>query len=126
MATPTPNTPIVVNTDGSVSMLVFLGRTLRFSVTHAGLLNPAGYKARFGLSEAYGLAPLVTADSTAGTITFTQLPASAGTRIDVEIPDEQMDLAATKGKLDLVLEEPGGAELPVFVGTWISQKPVTP
>lgn len=130
MGVPTPKRPIVLNDDGSISALVYRARTFRIRATHAGLTNPTGYKARFGMTDKYGNPPFVTASSDPGadgTITFSAAVAPAvGTVIAVEIPDEAMDFAFKAGKLDLVLEEPSGAEIPVLVGDWVVWKDVTP
>lgn len=125
----TPKTPYVVNEDGSVDILVYQGRTLRFNVTHAGLLDPTGYQARFAMKTTYAQADgdaIVEASTTAGTIVLTQLPASAGTLIAITVPDEDMEITDTKGKYDVVLENPSGQEDPVVVGSWTLWKRVTP
>ena len=136
MASPTPKTPIIVNADGTVSMLVYQGRTLRFAVTDSAMTDSSGYKARFGLTAAYGETLLASADSEDGTITFVPVmgpgadpgdpDVQVATNIIVEIPDEDMTITAKKGKMDMLLEEPGGDEIPVFVGDWLLYYEVTP
>jgi len=128
MATPTPKEPIILNEDGSVSVLVYQGRTFRLNATHEGLVDFTGYKARFGITDKYGNAVIASADTEDGSIVFSEavLPA-VGTVVAVTIPDEDMTLVGYKaGKLDLVLEEPGGAEIPMLVGDWVVWKEVTP
>jgi hypothetical protein len=123
---PTPKNPIVLNDDGSISVLVFKGRTLQISALHTGLLNPTGYKARFAMTDKYGNTPVATADSDLGSITFTAatLPA-VGTWVKVVIPDEDMTLTGLKGgQLDCLLEQPDGQEVPFYVGDWIIWKNV--
>jgi len=130
--TPTPNNPLVVNSDGSVTLLVFQGRTLEFNAVHKGLMDATGYKARFGLTDKYGNALLASADSTSGSVTFSVANdalsgAQIGTRVTAVIPDEVTEaITARSGKLDLVIEEPGGAEHPLVVGDWVLWKRVTP
>jgi hypothetical protein len=127
MGNPTPKQPIVLNDDGSVSALVYRARTFRLNATHEGLLDPTGYKARFALTDKYGNPVLASASTDAGTITMTvATPPAIGTVIAIEIPDEEMDIDAKAGKMDLVLEEPGGDEIPVFVGDWVIWKDVSP
>lgn len=138
MGTPTPAVPIVRNDDGSLSILVYQGRTLRLHFIHEGLTYPpTGYKARFGLTDKYGNALLADADSDAGSIVFvdastetnpdTNLP-YAGTVIAVTIPDEDMEITKASGYFDCVLEEPGAGtpEVPLGVGDWRLYKRVTP
>lgn len=127
MGSPTPKQPIVLNDDGSISALIYRARTFRLKATHEGLLDSTGYKARFGITDKYGNPVLASASTDDGRITFAPavLP-EVGTVISVEIPDEDMDLDVKAGKLDLVLEEPGGDEIPVFVGDWIIWKDVSP
>ena len=129
MGSPTPNNPVVVNEDGSVSALIYRARTFRLNVTHEGLTDSTGYKARFGITDRYGNPLIAEASTDTGSITFSPavLP-ETGTVISIEIPDEEMDFEETikKGKLDLVLEEPGGDEIPVIVGDWIVWRDVTP
>lgn len=118
---PTPKSPIVLNDDGSVSILIFRDRTLRINVRHTTLLDPTGYKARFAMTTKYDTAPIITADSDSGTITFEPAVSPlVGTWVKIAIPDETMVLAPNikGGKLDCLLEEPGGAEVPFFVGDW--------
>lgn len=127
MGSPTPKNPIVLNDDGSITALVFRGRTLRINVRHTTLTDSTGYKARFAMTTKYDEALLITADSTAGSITFE--PAIApltGTWVKITVPDEDMALASTikGGKLDCLLEEPSGAEVPFFVGDWVVWKNV--
>lgn len=127
MGSPTPNEPIVLNDDGSISVLVFRGRTLRINVRHTALDDATGYKARFAMTTKYDETLLITADSDDGDITF--VPATlpdTGTWVQIEVSDELMALASTikGGKLDCLLEEPGGAEVPFFVGDWIVWKNV--
>jgi hypothetical protein len=130
MGVPTPKRPVVLNEDGSISALVYRARTFRLRATHAGLSSTTGYKARFAMTDKYGNPPFATASTEAGadgTITFTPAASPAtGTVIAIEIPDEAMDTAFKAGKMDLVLEEPGGAEIPVFVGDWVIWKDVSP
>lgn len=127
MGNPTPKQPIVLNADGSVSVLVYANRTFRLQATHAGLTSSVGYKARFGMTDKYGNALLASADSEDGTITFAPAVApKTGTVISVTIPDEEMAITAKAGKLDMVLEEPGGAEIPIMVGDWTLYRDVTP
>ena len=132
MGTPTPKTPIVLNEDGSVSMLVYQGRTLRLNATYEGLTDSTDYKARFGLTDKYGNELLVGADSEDGTITFADVHSAVApnpviaTLISVLIPDEDMDITAKSGKVDLVLEDPDGQEDPIMVGDWILWREVTP
>lgn len=132
MGTPTPKTPIVLNADGSVSMLVYQGRTLRLNATYEGLTSSTGYKARFGLTDKYGNALLASADSEDGTITFSDVHSTTppnpviATLIAVKIPDESMTIDAKSGKVDLVLEDPDGNEDPIMVGDWILWREVTP
>lgn len=128
MAIPTPKHPVVVNDDGSVSVLVYQGRTFRLHATHEGLADPTGYKARFGITDKYGNALIASASTEDGSITFSPAVAPAtGTLVAVTIPDEDMALVGYKsGKLDLVLEEPTGQEVPMLVGNWIIWKEVTP
>lgn len=133
MATPTPNNPLVVNADGSVTMLVFQGRTLELIAVHKGLMDATGYKARLGLTDKYGNALIAQADSTAGSITFSDAfdpdapLVQIGTRVTAVITDEVTELITAKaGKFDLVLEEPGGKEIPLVVGDWLLWKRVTP
>jgi len=128
MAIPTPKQPIVLNDDGSISVLIYQGRTFRLNATHEGLLDPTGYKARFGITDKYGNALIAEATTDDGSIVFSPavLPA-IGTVVAITIPDEDMTLVGYKaGKLDLVLEEPGGAEIPMLVGDWTIWKEVTP
>jgi hypothetical protein len=139
VATPTPANPIILNEDGTISALVYQGRTFRLEATHEGLTSYSGYKARFGITDKYGNALLASASSEpgggvgVGTITFapavdpdTGLPA-IGTTLTVVIPDETTETIVAKiGKLDLVLEEPGGSEIPMVVGDWVLFKRVTP
>jgi hypothetical protein len=137
VATPTPANPIILNEDGTISALVYQGRTFRLEATHEGLTSYTGYKARFGITDKYGNALLASANSEGGvgvgTITFapavdpdTGLPA-IGTTLSVTISDEITETIVAKlGKLDLVLEEPGGAEVPMIVGDWVLFKRVTP
>lgn len=128
MAMPTPRDPVVVNDNGSVSMLVYQGRTFRLNATHEGLEDSTGYKARFGLTDKYGNALLASASSENGSITFAPAVApQTGTVVSVVIPDEEMSLVGYKaGKLDLVLEEPSGQEIPMLVGDWVIWREVTP
>ncbi len=130
MATPTVDTPVVVNDDGSVSMLVFLGRTLVFIAVHKGLMDSTGYKARFGLTNKYGGELIASASTEDGSIVFEEAYNDAseliGTRIIATIEDEDMDLAFYAGKFDMVLEQPNGSEFPVVVGDWMGWRPVTP
>ena len=127
MGTPTPSEPIIKNDDGSVSMLVYLGRTFRLLATHEGLTDYAGYKARFGLTDKYGNAVLAEASTEDGSIVLSLAVAPVvGTVLSVTITDELMDIAAKGGKFDFVLEEPGGAEIPIMVGDWVAWKLVTP
>jgi hypothetical protein len=45
----------------------------------------------------------------------------------VTVPDEDMNLVVkASGKFDCVLEEPGGAEIPLGVGDWLLWKQVSP
>jgi len=138
VATPTPADPIILNADGSISVLVYQGRTFRLEATNEGLTDYLGYKARFGITDKYGNALLASANSEpsgvgVGTITFapavdpdTGLPA-VGTTLFITIPDEVTETITAKlGKLDLVLEEPSGAEVPMLVGDWVLYKKVTP
>lgn len=120
MATPTPRTPLVENADGSLSVLVFKGRTFRLNATHAGLVDPAGYQARFSFSATYGgpiLASATTADST---IVLEQLSGGAGTIVRVTIEECLDGLDVTKGKFDLVIESPSGEETPIVVGNFVT------
>lgn len=129
MGNPTPSQPIVLNDDGSISALIYRARTFRLNATHEGLTDYTGYRARFALTDRYGNPNLATANSEDGSIVFSAAVSPAtGTVIAVTITDEDMDLdeAYTRGKMDLVLEEPGGAEIPVFVGDWIIWKDVSP
>lgn len=122
---PTPKNPVVLNADGTVSLLVYQERTLSFRTVHRELDDPTGYKARFALTDVYGNPPLVMADSEAGTVSLA-LYELGGTVIDVTIPDEDMVLSSKAGKFDLVLEDPDGHEKPLIVGNWVLWKAVTP
>ena len=126
MGSPTPNNPIVLNDDGSITALVFRGRTLRINVRHTALEDFTGYKARFAMTTKYDEALLITADSDDGSITFVDATPLAGTWVKIEVSDEDMALASTikGGKLDCLLEEPSGKEVPFFVGDWIVWKNV--
>jgi hypothetical protein len=132
MGNPTPKQPIVVNADGSVSMLVYLARTFDLSVVVKGLMSTTGYKSRFGFTDKYGNALLASATSEDGSITFS--PAldpldgvtQIGTRVRVIITDEDMDFTAKGGKVDHILEQPDGAEQPIVVGDWVAWNWVTP
>jgi hypothetical protein len=133
MGNPTPAVPIVVNDDGTVSMLVYQGRTLRLNATHEGLTDPTGYKARFALTDKYGNAVIASADSEDGDIVITPVldptPPNdpIATLFEITISDETMETVVAKGgKMDMVLEEPGGAEIPFFVGDWVLYKQVSP
>jgi hypothetical protein len=137
MAVPTPAVPIIRNDDGSISVLVYLGRTLFLNFIHAGLAYPpTGYKARFGMTDKYGNALLASATSLDGSITFSDasllppdavLGAFTGTVIAVIVPDEATGaIVKAAGKLDCVLEDPAGHEIPVGVGDWVAWKQVTP
>lgn len=116
MATPTPKVPYVVNDDGTISVLVYQGRTFQMTITHTGLVDPSGYKARAWFKVLYGDAlPLMEANSEDGSITLTALPGGAGTTIVITIPDETTaTLVDKKGVYDVLLEAPGGAEFPVI------------
>ena len=120
MAIPTPAQPIVLNEDGSISLLLYQGRTFRLNATHEGLADPTGFKARIGFTDKYGNATIVSGSTEDGRVTFVPavLPAT-GTVIKVEIPDEATVVNARSGKFDLILEEPSGAEIPVCVGDWV-------
>ena len=138
MGTPTPADPIVRNDNGSLSILVYQGRTLRMWFIHEGLAYPpTGFKARFGLTDKYGNALLASADSDDGSIVFTDATLEinpetnlpyAGTVIAVTVPDEDMALTKAAGFFDCVLEEPGAGtpEVPLGVGDWILWKQVSP
>lgn len=127
MGSPTPKQPIVLNPDGSISALIYRARTFRLNVTHEGLTDYNGYKARFGITDKYGNPVLAGASTDDGSIVFAPAESPAtGTVIFITITDENMDIGAKAGKLDLVLEEPGGAEIPVLVGDWVIWKDVTP
>lgn len=125
---PTPAAPWVLNADGSVDVLVYQGRTWRAAITHRGLTNPAGYRARCGFTASYGGELIAGGDSDDGTITIAAVtPPAVGTLITVAIPDEDTQgFTMTKGKWDLVLEAPGGAEDPVCVGAFYVWREVTP
>ena len=126
---PTPAQPWVVNADGSVDVLLWQGRNFRAAVTHSGLANPAGYKARCGFKAAYTDPDddILVAASTDDYIALTQLPANAGTRIDIDIPDEVTEaVTAAKGRWDLVLEAPSGDEDTVLAGDFVTWFRVTP
>jgi hypothetical protein len=126
MGNPTPKQPIVLNDDGSISVLVFRGRTLRMNIRHAGLTNSTGYKARFAMTAKYDETPVVTASSDDGSITFeAALAPLTGTWVKIVVPDEDMTLVGLRsGKLDILLEEPSGQEVPFVVGDWIVWKNV--
>lgn len=130
MGNPTPDEPIIRNADGSISMLVYQGRTLRLKLTHAGLTYPpTGYKCRAGWTDKYGNAVLFSADSDDGDIVFTDAtlltPPKVGTVITITIPDETMDpIVAKGGKMDVVLEDPSGHEDAITVGDWVLWKKV--
>ena len=127
MGNPTPKQPIVLNADGSISVLIYRARTFRLNATHEGLLDYTGYQARFAITDKYGNPTLATASTTAGSITFSPAVSPAtGTVISISIEDESMDIDAKSGKMDLVLQEPSGSEIPVFVGDWIIWKDVSP
>jgi hypothetical protein len=126
MGNPTPKQPIVLNDDGSISVLVFRGRTLALNVRHKTLLSSTGYKARFAMTAKYDTAACVTASSEDGSITFEAAVAPlTGTWVKIVVPDEDMTLEGIKGgKLDCLLEQPDGQEVPFFVGDWIVWKNV--
>lgn len=122
-----PATPVVAKPNGTTDLLVYAGRTFRLNVTHAGLSNPSGYKARFALKSTYAdadTAVLASADSEDGSISLTAV--TGGTLFAVVIPDEDMELTVTGGKYDLVLESPGGEETTVLLGAFTVQPRVTP
>ena len=134
MATrPTPETPYVQQDDGSGWWLVYAGRTNRLVVTHAGLTDPTGWDARLGLKTAFEAAGvddglLLTATVDDGDITLAALPDSAGTQITVVLTDEATEALqdVSGGRFDLVIESPGGEEIPVLVGKFTTYKRVTP
>ncbi len=122
-----PATPVVAKPNGTTDLLVYAGRTFRLNVTHTGLADPSGYKARFALKSAYSdadTAVLAAADSDDGDITLTAV--TGGTLIEVVIPDESMELAVSSGKYDLVLESSGGEETTILLGSFTVQARVTP
>jgi hypothetical protein len=131
MGNPTPAEPIILNADGSISMLIYQGRTFRLNMTHEGLTYPpTGYKCRFAITTKYGETILASADSEDGDIVFsdatTLTPPEVGTVISVTISDETMDAIVAKGgKLDCVLEDPSGHEDAITVGDWILWRKVT-
>lgn len=124
--------PVQVNSDGTVDILVKQGRTFSFAITVLNIVDPTGYKARFALKTSYAQSDdeaLVIASSEpgeTGTIDLTELPDSGGTLAVITIPDEDMEITATKGKWDVVFESVGGEETTVAAGSWILFKRVTP
>lgn len=124
---PTPAQPWIVNDDGSVDVLVYEGRTFRAAITHAGLTDPSGYQCRIGFAATPGGELLASGSTEDGAITLEALPADAGTLITVTVSDEEMEsVEVAKGRWDLVLEAPGGAEDPVCVGAFYTWRRVTP
>ena len=121
--------PVVVNDDGTVDILVAQGRTFKFSVTNLSLLNPLGYKARFALKSSYTQADddvVASADSEDGSIVISQIPDNGGSLFAITITDEEMEVAVTKGKWDMVIESAGGEETTIAAGSWTLWKRVTP
>lgn len=130
---PTFKTPVVIQDDGTATILIKQGRTLRIVLRHRGLMDPTGYKARFGLTDKYGNPLLGSASTDDGSITFS--PAldpdpphdQIGTYITIVVSDEDMDLLdAKQGKFDAVLENPAGEEDTVIPGDWILWQKVSP
>ena len=124
---PTINAPWVVNPDGSVDVLVWQGRVWQARVTHLGLTDPAGWKARVAFGSAYGGTLLASGSTEDGRVTLSALPDAAGTLIAVDLPDEATEqVTARKGVWDLVLESPGGAETAVLAGAFVTRLRVSP
>lgn len=124
---PTPAQPVVAKANGTTDILIYQGRTFRLNVTHTGLADPTGYKARFALKAAYAdadTAVVASADSDDGDITLSAV--TGGTLIEVLIADELMELEVSSGKHDLVLQSPGGEETTILLGAFVVQPRVTP
>lgn len=142
--TPTVEEPIVKQDDGTISVLVYEGRTHRICFVDEDITYPpTGYNVDYGLTDKYGNELLAEAHTSDGSITAIDAStldvtdahpeAWTGTAWMVEIPDEQMTLVlpstgliAKSGKLDAVLKEPGGGETPLAVGNFIVYRAVTP
>lgn len=116
---PTPATPLVVNDDGTLSMLLFQGRTNRLAITHRGLLDPTGYAARACWRASYAGDALLEASTEDGSIVMEAVvdedDAPAGTMLTITLTDESCDeVAASRGVWDVLVESPGGEETPVI------------
>ena len=123
---PTIAQPWVVNDDGSVDVLVWQGRSFLANVTHPGLVDPTGYKARVGFAATPGGTLLASGSTQDGAITLTALPGGAGTVISIAVPDEATDqVTVRKGLWDLLIESPAGIEYPVLAGKFTTRLKVS-
>lgn len=129
MEAPTPSQPYVVNDDGTVSVLIYRGRTNRIAITHRGLADPTGYAARCAFKRKYADAEPVLAASTTPAVGEGQITLTAvadGTLITIVFTDEMTeDIVGSSGVWDVLLESPGGEEDPVVPSSpWMIWKEV--
>ena len=126
MAKPTVAQPWVVNSDGTVSVLVMQGRNFRARITHPSLAVPGGYKARIAFRATYDSPILAQGTTDDGSITL-HPTGTGGTFVVVNLQDEVTEsIDVTKGRWDLVLQNPAGEEDALLVGDFVVQPPVTP
>jgi len=131
MTRPTPAQPVIVNDNGTVTVLMYQGRTNTLSITHHGLTDPAGYSARAAWRDSYGGTIVAACDSDDGTATLEQLldpdDAPIGTLITLTVSDEAMaSVTASRGVWDVLVESPGGIETVVVPSSpWYLWKAVT-
>lgn len=123
---PTRSTPYVVQDDGTCTLLVDAGRTLLFTITHPTLADPTGYTARVGFKAEYEAADtddkvLVSAEADS-----ILADGDGGSVVTFVVPDESMEALQdyAGGKVDVVLESPGGQETTLLTGTFVVQKRV--